>query len=154
MTHFEVHPLGPGDLGRAAAIEASAPEAWDEEGLAGELAGTCGRLYGLWAGGRLCGVAVFQKILDEASLLSLTVDPALRRRGWGEALLRACLDRLAREGARICFLEARARNAPAVTLYQKIGFQKVGIRRGFYRRPEDDALLMRLEIGPEGFPLL
>ena len=146
MSDITVRPLTPDFLDRAAAIAATAPEAWTRQGLAEELESDCGRVYGLWEDDELRGVAVFQLVLDESSLLTFTVDPAFRRRGWGEALLQGCLSRLQSEDAASCFLEVRSRNTPAVALYDKLGFARVGLRKRFYHDPEDDALLMRLEM--------
>ena len=146
MTAPALRPLSPVHLERAAAIEATAPEAWTREQLEEELNSPTGRLYGLWAGDTLVGVAVFQLILDESSLHTFTVDPVCRRHGYGEALLRGALERLKEEGALSCFLEARCRNTPAVSLYKKLGFEQVGLRKRFYHNPEDDGLLMRLEM--------
>ena len=133
------------ELTRAAAIEATASEAWSLAGLTEELSSDCGRVYGLWEQDKLWGVAVFQLVLDESSLLTFTVDPARRGEGLGEALLRGALAALHSEGARSCFLEVRSQNAPAVGLYRKLGFAEAGRRKGFYRDPADDALLLRLD---------
>ena len=50
------------------------------------------------------------------------------------------------EGACSCFLEARASNAPALALYGRLGFARVGLRRGFYRAPAEDAVLMAMPL--------
>lgn len=182
-----IRPLCEADLAAAAAVSASAPDAWSEEalraGLRCQQAGGAVRLFGAVLGGGaegrapqapgtpdaercpappagpdtdsfpaphaapdsglLAGLAAFQLAGGEASLDTLAVAPALRRRGVGRCLLRAALESLAAQGAGCCFLEVRLSNAPAIALYQSLGFAAVGRRPGFYRAPAEDALIMR-----------
>lgn len=169
-----IRPLCEADLAAAAAVSASAPDAWNEEalraGLRCQQAGGAVRLFGAVLGGGegrapqtpagpdadsfpappagpdsglLAGFAAFQLAGGEASLDTLAVAPALRRQGVGRCLLRAALDALCAQGAGCCFLEVRLSNAPAIALYQGLGFAAVGRRPGFYRAPAEDALVMR-----------
>ena len=75
-----------------------------------------------------------------------SLDPAARRKGVGAALLAGALAALKAEGADQCFLEVRAANAPALALYRRLGFASAGVRRGFYRDPPDDAVVMTLTL--------
>lgn len=157
-----VRPLEERDLAEAAAIEASAPDAWSESALRGSLQaqreGGAARLFAAeWrraeagtpggettpAAPALAGVAAFQCAAGAASLDTLTVAPAFRRQGVARALLQAALQSLCAEGAVFCFLEVRESNAPAIALYKSLGFTAVGRRRGFYQNPSEDALVMR-----------
>ncbi len=84
----------------------------------------------------------FQRVLDEGYIGNVAVLPAFRRRGIADALLDAA-EALAREmGLRFLTLEVRAGNAPAVALYEKHGYRRVGTRPGYYVSPKEDALLM------------
>ena len=56
------------------------------------------------------------------------------------------VEALKAEGAGQCFLEVRAANAPAIALYRRLGFAAAGVRRGFYRDPPDDAVVMTLTL--------
>lgn len=149
-----IRPMAPRDLDAAARIEAAAPDAWSraalESGLRQQAKGGAARLFvAEWANtaapdaGRLAGLAAFQTAGGEASLDTLTVSPAFRRQGVGRALLTHALRALAAEGAGCCFLEVREHNAPAISLYQSLGFAAVGRRRDFYRAPAEDALVLR-----------
>ena len=89
---------------------------------------------------------MYQLAAGEANLCTLTVAPAARRQGVGRALLEQSLAALKAEGACSCFLEARASNAPALALYGRLGFARVGLRRGFYRAPAEDAVLMAMPL--------
>ena len=64
----------------------------------------------------------------------------------GEALVRFALDALKQEGAAEVFLEVRSENLPARRLYEKLGFAALGVRRGFYSAPPDDAVVMRKDL--------
>lgn len=99
--------------------------------------------------GRLLGYAGMQVVLDEGYIDNVAVEPAARRHGVGDALL----DVFCRFGeANLSFLtlEVRASNAPAIALYRKHGFQQAGLRKGFYDRPREDAVLMTREFSRDG----
>lgn len=94
--------------------------------------------------GTVLGYGEVRAVLDEGTLEKIAVSPACRRQGVAEAILRAYL----RFGqARLAFLtlEVRESNAPAIALYQKLGFQVVGRRKNYYRELHEDALLMTIE---------
>ncbi len=90
-------------------------------------------------------------VLDEAHLLNLTVAPSWRQQGYGRQLLNHFLDESRRRGSRSAWLEVRSDNAPAIALYQTLGFQTQAIRRRYYRDATGrctDALVMSLAIAP------
>ena len=146
MAGWTIRAMEPGDLPRCAAIEATAPDPWTEPQLAEELASDFGRLFVACRDGQIAGLAVFQLAAGEASLNALTVDPAARRQGAGRALLTGALAALRAEGAQSCFLEVRAGNAAARALYESVGFAAAGVRRGFYRDPTEDGVVMALSL--------
>ena len=146
MADWTIRAMEPGDLTRCAAIEATAPDPWTGPQLAEELASDFGRLFVACRDGQTAGLAVFQLAAGEASLNALTVDPAARRQGAGRALLTGALAALRAEGAQSCFLEVRAGNAAAQALYESVGFAAAGVRRGFYRNPAEDGVVMALNL--------
>lgn len=77
---------------------------------------------------------------------SVAVDLVARRVGVGRALCEAVIDWCRRLGAGAVELEVRAGNEGAIALYEGLGFVSVGRRRGYYREPVEDALLMKLEL--------
>lgn len=77
---------------------------------------------------------------------SIAVHPSSRRQGLGATLLRAILTWSARNNARHVALEVRAGNAPAIALYQQCGLRPEGRRPRYYTDPEEDALLLGMEI--------
>ena len=100
--------------------------------------------------GRLVGFAVGKvaKVGDEtlAELESVAVDPGERRRGVGQALCRAVLAWGREMGAERMELEVRA-GSVAIGLYAGLGFAETGRRRGYYRDPAADAVLMQIDLG-------
>lgn len=95
--------------------------------------------------GVLLGYAVLYTVLDEGNLDNIAVAPEFRRQGVADALLCA-LTGFARGHLARLFLEVRASNAPALTLYRKYGFAEVGRRKNYYENPREDAILMTWEI--------
>lgn len=113
-------------------------EPWSESALREELGR--GLFLAAVEGDTVLGYVGCQTVLDEGYITNVAVLPAYRRRGVAEGLLTGLLGRAA--GLSFVTLEVRASNAAACALYEKLGFQRVGIRRGFYRVPTEDAVLM------------
>jgi ribosomal-protein-alanine N-acetyltransferase len=89
---------------------------------------------------------------EEGEILDLAVWPGKRRRGIGSKLLAAVWKSVQEEGVRELFLEVRESNAAAIGLYQSHGFRAVGLRPRYYRDPPEDALVLRVALGPCGIP--
>jgi ribosomal-protein-alanine N-acetyltransferase len=82
-------------------------------------------------------------VTDEGEIANLAVDPARWGGGVGKILLDAALAEGARRGAESVYLEVRESNARARRLYASRGFEEVGRRKGYYRRPAEDAIVLR-----------
>ena len=102
------------------------------------------------ARGSVVGYTIAHHAIDEGEILNLGVVPELRGQGVGRALVEAMLSRLRNEGVRTVFLEVRESNAPAQHLYASLGFAEVGRRRGYYRLPKEDAVILRARIERSG----
>jgi ribosomal-protein-alanine N-acetyltransferase len=92
----------------------------------------------------IIGYIMFWLIDGEAQINNIAVHPDFRRAGVGEKMLRFALDKIRTMGGIFVTLEVREPNAGARHLYEKLGFHVVGIRRGYYQNPPEDALLMSL----------
>lgn len=92
------------------------------------------------------GYVVVWTAVDEAELANVAVAKRERGRRFGAALLDAALARAAARGARMMFLEVREGNARARALYASRGFDAVGRRRSYYRRPTEDAIVLRATV--------
>jgi ribosomal-protein-alanine N-acetyltransferase len=89
-------------------------------------------------------------VAGEAEILTLAVEPAARRRGLARALVEAAAGVARIAGAEAMFLEVADDNVAAIGLYEAAGFDRAGLRRGYYDRgPQGyvDALVMRLDLG-------
>jgi ribosomal-protein-alanine N-acetyltransferase len=87
--------------------------------------------------------SVFQTVVEEMEIHNLVVHPDHRRQGLGRLTLGLVLGLGARRGAQEAHLEVRAGNAAALALYLSRGFALAGVRRDYYSRPREDALLLR-----------
>lgn len=94
------------------------------------------------AGERLLGFVLARLVLDELELHQIGVHPDVRRLGFGQVMLQALKAKTLPLGMRVIFLEVRASNEKARRFYEKHGFQHMGVRRGYYSQPTEDAILM------------
>ena len=95
---------------------------------------------------RILGYVVALLLFDEAEIANLAVAPWARRRGIGGLLLDRMSADLATGGVQSVYLDVRESNAGARALYMSRSFEEVGRRRGYYRHPAEDALLLMRKI--------
>lgn len=141
-----IRPLAANDVEVVLAIEAASPEAaaWNRQAYEEILSGashTCCLVAE--AEQNTVGFVSFRVVEREAELLNLAVLPAFRRLGIGARLLEQALQEAARQGALEMFLEVRDSNAGALRFYERFGFKLKSRRRGYYRNPPSDALVLR-----------
>lgn len=130
---------------------------WSEAELADLLAGP--GVFALLAEAQApLGMILCRVAAGEAEILTLAVTPPARRQGTARALVAAAAG-LARQGkASEMFLEVATDNIAALRLYEQAGFQRAGLRRGYYDRGDGvrtDAVVMRLDLntaGPAAYP--
>jgi len=94
----------------------------------------------------VAGFLVIQRVMDEAEIRNLAIDPSYQRKGVARALLAEGIRRMESLGARRLFLEVRASNWAAIELYRRTGFHPLYTRPGYYRDPADDALVMACDL--------
>jgi ribosomal-protein-alanine N-acetyltransferase len=97
----------------------------------------------------IVGYSVVQVVAGEMHLHNLAIDVAARRRGLGRWLLRETLAWAESFGVEEVFLEVRQSNWAALALYREAAFEAVSVRRGYYDRPREDALVLRRRRAPE-----
>lgn len=95
--------------------------------------------------GKVVGYIGSQSVLGQADIMNVAVDPNYRRQGIGRGLVLALVDELKKNDVSIAMLEVRVSNTPAITLYEELGFMKVGCRKNYYFNPKEDAYIMRKE---------
>lgn len=131
------------DLPQVAALEAAAQAfPWRERHFADSLAAGH-HAWVLRQGAACLGFSLAMHVADEAHLLNLAVAPAMQRQGLGARLLRHALRDAAAADMRRMYLEARASNRRAHTLYRAFGFREIGLRKAYYPNGDDreDALV-------------
>ncbi len=84
---------------------------------------------------------------DEGQITNIATHPDHRRCGMGAAILEHLIAEARTRGCEQLSLEARVSNLPAIALYERYGFLKMGVRRGFYKHPTEDAYVMCLPLG-------
>lgn len=88
------------------------------------------------------GYAVMSTVLDEGSLLDIAVDENYRRKGVAKALFDKLLDVAKEKELAFITLEVRASNKSARALYEALGFECIAVRKNYYSKPSEDAVLM------------
>jgi [ribosomal protein S18]-alanine N-acetyltransferase len=90
----------------------------------------------------IVGYAVLWCILDQGELANVAITPRLRGKGLGRLLMTRVIEVARTRGVEALYLEVRVSNAPAADLYQSLGFTEVGVRKGYYDDPKEDARIM------------
>jgi [ribosomal protein S18]-alanine N-acetyltransferase len=155
-----IRPMAADDLDWVLSLEASTPEAphwsravYERFLLASE---TNDLRHAGWVAvdsGNLMGFAAATLVLDVCELESIVVVETARRKGIGEALLNEVSTWALAHGAVRMELEVRAGNERAIRFYEKAGWIEEGLRRGYYRGPEEDAVLMGKTMKPISYPV-
>jgi ribosomal-protein-alanine N-acetyltransferase len=98
--------------------------------------------------GQIIGYGVMSLGAGEGHILNVCVRDEYRSVGFGRRLLENLLERAAAAGVTEAFLEVRPSNLAAIRLYQRLGFEQIGIRRGYYQAPDgrEDAIVLKREL--------
>lgn len=140
------------DLVATAGIEsASFSDPWTRGMFASHLVAVGGNCFLVAddGDGTVIGFAITRTVSGESELLNIAVDSARRNRGIGALLLDAAMDRCREAGGQEMWLEVRASNAGARTLYAARGFAEAGVRKRYYQAPREDAIVLRADLRTE-----
>ncbi|WP_347754463.1 ribosomal protein S18-alanine N-acetyltransferase [Agrococcus sp. ProA11] len=141
-----IRTAGAADLDAIMAIEQAAfgASAWERETMRAEIASDWGRyILAEDADGAALGYAGLRAVGVEGDVQTIAVDAAARGRGIGRALLLELLAEAERRGVRELFLEVRADNPVARSLYASVGFSDIGLRQRYYQPEDVDAVVMK-----------
>jgi len=139
----EIHPLQLRDLSVIEEIERrSYPTPWSRSMFAGELAKPSSICLGAFDGERLVGYLIVSRYVDAWHVMNVAVAADRRRRGVASELLGALFAQTSADDRRGYTLEVRVSNAGAIALYERMGFERRGVRRGYYTDNREDALIM------------
>lgn len=114
---------------------------WSEQAFAIELEKPESLTFVALCDGEAIGFVNANIVLDEIYINNVAVTEKFRKKGVAQALLNA-LEQYADGKASFITLEVRATNIPAQALYKKCGYEVVGVRKNFYEKPTEDAVLM------------
>ena len=155
---WQVRPMRAGDLPVVAQIEArifAAP--WTQGNFSDSLdAGYDGWVFHAPDPlGAMLGYSILMWLPDEVHLLNLSVDAPVQGRGMGGQMLDWLMTDVMHRGAAAMLLEVRPSNIPGLRLYERMGFQRIGLRKGYYppqHGVREDAIVMRrrFDAPPQG----
>ena len=143
-----MRPLRDGDVPAVVAIERTSYQFPWSEGIFRDCLRVGYTCRVVTAGVQIVGYGVMSIGAGEAHILNVCVAEAHRCRGIGRRLLALLVERAASAGMKEVFLEVRPSNAAAIRLYLALGFQRVGVRRGYYQAVggREDAAVLKLEL--------
>lgn len=143
---FNIRKAVSADIDSIHIIEINnASNPWKKDAFIHEISNNLASFYIIEADEKVCGFIIFWIIGDEAELHNISVSPDMKKRGVASHLL----DKMVDETKGVCskiYLEVRASNRPAISLYEKYRFTKTGIRKSYYSNPVEDALIFSLQL--------
>ncbi len=119
---------------------------WSLQSVTGEITNPLSLWLVAVEGEQVLGYIGSQSVLGEADMMNLAVSEEALGRGIGVALVEALIERLRQNGVYRLTLEVRVSNAPAIGLYEKLGFQQIGRRPNYYHHPKEDAYILGKEL--------
>lgn len=142
-----IREMMPGDAEAIESVWSASPGAsrWSARDVL-HLARNGTRIWVSQEEGRIVGAAALRTAGDETEVLNLGVAPSWRNRGLGRELMKAAIRDANHAGATKVFLEVRESNLGAQAFYKALGFTEAGRRRGYYRDPAEDALVLLLPV--------
>ncbi len=122
---------------------------WSRSMFASELAKPTSICLGAVEGSRLVGYVINSRYVDAWHVMNVAVDPDYQRRGIATRLLERLFELTADDERRGYTLEVRVSNLEAIALYERLGFERRGVRRGYYTDNREDALIMWRDAGSD-----
>lgn len=138
--------LKPEHIDQLAALERLCfSDPWSRESLAQELDNPLSCYYLCLEGAQVLGYIGTRQLAGEWEIVNVAVDPARRREHIASRLMEWLLRDAAEEQCERIFLEVRQSNLPAIGCYARFGFRQVGLRKNYYEKPVENAILMMRE---------
>ena len=115
---------------------------WTEGQLLSEIESEYGCIFIKYNGEVPVGYSIYHMAGDQAELYRIATAPDKRGQGTADELMKTGIMWAKEQNAESIFLEVRVSNAPAIALYEKYGFENLGIRKKYYTDPTEDAMIM------------
>jgi len=142
LTRPQIRPMTGEDIDQVLIIEqASFPTPWTREHFVNELEARHSFPYVAVADDRIVGYVCLMSLFEEAQILDIAVDPRQRGRRIARMLMEQAISAARRKGAEQLYLEVRASNIAAITVYEQCGFARTGLRQKYYEGSEDAVLM-------------
>ena len=142
---MEIRRLAPKDVGPVCALEEEIfSDPWSESSVVSAISTVGGMCYGAFEGGQAVAYLLARVIAPEGEIYRIATAPFARRRGIAYRLLDYAVKTERGRGLENLFLEVREQNTAARKLYLAYGFREVGIRKKYYKNPDDNAVIMLL----------
>ena len=133
----------PADATGIAALEEKIfSDAWSYRDVQDLICTEGGMCFTATENGEVIAYVIGRLIAPEGEIYRVAVAPHKRQRGIGYRLLDYAVKTSKGQGLERLFLEVRSRNIPAIRLYTAYGFKEIGVRKRYYKDPEDDAIVM------------
>lgn len=118
-------------------------DAWSSESIRNDFLNNDLSVYYVDArDGKIAGYIFFWITFDSATVVNIAVEEPYRRKGIAQDLLNRCVEKCEEEGCEYLTLEVRVSNSAAIAFYEKNGFMKVNVKKGYYTDNYEDALYM------------
>ncbi len=143
MSVFSIFPMERNDVKTLAELEQQCfSQPWNEQMLGEELDNRTAHFLVAKQDGVIAGYIGVFVVCESCYISNIAVFPCFRRQGAAKLLLQSACEIAFENGAESVSLEVRPSNNEAVSLYAKMGFEEVGLRKNFYRKPVEDALIL------------
>lgn len=144
----DIIKCGFSQLEKIAEIESNCiPEGWSLKAFEDWFDESKTIVFAAVYGGEIIGFVNGSWVLDEGELLNIAVSEKYRRQGLAEMLLKTLENFFAEKNVKTIYLEVREKNKSALSFYEKHGFIKNGLRKNYYRNPDDNGVLMMKKTG-------
>ena len=133
------------DAGTIARLEAEIfTDAWSERDIISTISTEGGMCYTAIDDDGICAYIIARQIPPEGEIYRIAVKKEKRRHGVAYRLLSYAIKCERARGLEVLFLEVRESNTPARNFYKSFGFREIGRRKGYYKLPSEDAIIMSL----------
>lgn len=142
---MEIRKMTEADIDQVCAIENETfSDPWSESDFKNSLMDAKNDYLVVDIDGEIAGYCGFWGVMDEGDIFNVAVKKEYRRQHIGENMLKALLEKGISRGITSFTLEVRCSNTPAIRLYEALGFARAGLRKDFYTKPREDAVIMWL----------
>lgn len=150
MDNIEFERMNQSHISDVAEIERQCfSKPWSENAIAAELENDSAYFYVAKLCGEVIGYIGMHCAADECYVANVGVLKKYRQMGVGSALIKYAADTARQMKMSFISLEVRPSNTEAVRIYERFGFERVGLRKNFYSEPKEDGLIMTLRFNEE-----